>query len=175
MEIRPLTAADGEAIHRSLLGDPEVAAWFRDTGPFTLEECEEMVTRKLAHRAAHRFGWSLGWEGVTCVGWGVAQYCIVDGVSEVEVGWTVASTHWGRGIATELGRHALGEVAPLGLNSIVAYALEHNLASRRVMSKLGMSCEKAFSHLGRPHVLYRLPLSPADRPAPAVPSPQSPA
>ena len=81
-----------------------------------------MVARKLAHRAAHGFGWSLGWEGETCIGWSVAQYCIIDGGCEVEIGWTVARSHWRRGIATELGRQAITEVSSLGLDSIVAYA-----------------------------------------------------
>jgi RimJ/RimL family protein N-acetyltransferase len=159
MEIRPLLATDAPAIHRNLLGDPEIAAWFRSSGPFTLAECEEMVTRKVAHRAVHRFGWSLGWEGDTCVGWGVAQYCIVDGFSEVEIGWTVARSHWRQGIATRLGRHALGEVTSLGLRSIVAYAREENVASRGVMAKLGMTYEKSFDFDGEPHVLYRKPLA----------------
>lgn len=155
MEIRPLRAEDGSAIHRSLLGDPVIAAWFRSGGPFTLEECEEMVTRKVAHRIVHRFGWSLAWEGDTCIGWGVAQFCIVDGFSEVEVGWTVARSHRRRGIAVRLGRHALAETASLGLRSIVAYAREDNVASRGVMTKLGMRYEKSFDFDGLPHVLYR--------------------
>jgi len=159
MEIRPLLATDASAIHRSLLGDPEVASWFRSRGPFTLAECEEMVTRKVAHRAVHRFGWSLGWEGDTCVGWGVAQYCIVDGFGEVEIGWTVASSHWPRGIATRLGQHALTEVKSLGLRSIVAYTREDNVASRGVMTKLGMSYEKSFDFADESHVLYRKPLA----------------
>lgn len=158
MEIRPLIATDAPAIHRSLLRDPEVAAWFRTSGPFSLAECEEMVTRKIAHRAVHRFGWSLGWEGDVCVGWGVAQYCIVDGYSEVEIGWTVARSHWRQGIATRLGQHALSEVSTLGLRSTVAYAREDNAASRGVMTKLGMSYEKDFELNGDPHVLYRMPL-----------------
>ncbi len=155
MEIRPLLETDAAAIHRSLLGDPEVAVWFRSTGPFTLEECEEMVTRKIAHRTAHGFGWSLGWDGDTCVGWGIAQYCIVDGATEVEVGWTVARSHWRRGLATRLGRHALTEVASLPVHSVVAYTREHNVASRGVMGKLGMAYEKDFDLHGEPHVLYR--------------------
>jgi RimJ/RimL family protein N-acetyltransferase len=161
MEIRALRADDGPAIHRSLLGDPVIAAWFRPGGPFSLEECEEMVTRKVAHRIVHRFGWSLAWEGDACIGWGVAQYCIVDGFSEVEVGWAVARSHWRRGIASRLGRHALAEVASLGLRSIVAYAREDNEASRGVMTKLGMMYEKSFDFDGVPHVLYRTP--PAER------------
>jgi RimJ/RimL family protein N-acetyltransferase len=159
MEIRPLLATDARAVHRSLLGDPEVAAWYRSSGPFTLAECEAMVTRKVAHRAAHRFGWSLAWEGETCVGWGVAQYCIVDGFSEVEVGWAVARSHWRRGIASRLGRHALTEVSALGLRGVVAYTRQDNVASRGVMTRLGMAYEKTFDFDGQPHVLYRKPSS----------------
>jgi hypothetical protein len=36
MEIRPLRETDAAAIRRSLLRDPEIAARFRSTGPFTL-------------------------------------------------------------------------------------------------------------------------------------------
>ncbi len=158
MEIRELRATDGPPVHRSLLGDPEVAVWFRPGGAFTLVECEELVARKVAHRAAHGFGWSLGWEGDTCVGWSAAQYCILDGVSEVEIGWAVAQSHWRRGVGTRLGQGALIEVASLGLDSIVAYTREDNVASRGVMTKLGMTYEKSFDFRGEPHVLYRKPL-----------------
>jgi [ribosomal protein S5]-alanine N-acetyltransferase len=154
MEIRPLLATDAPAVH-GLLGDPEVAAWYRAGGPFTLAECEDGLAWKVAHRAAHRFGWSLAWEGNACVGWGVAQYCIVDGFTEVELGWAVARSHWRRGIATRLGRHALSEVSALGLRGVVAYARHDNVASRGVMTKLGMTYEKTFDIDGQPHVLYR--------------------
>lgn len=159
MEIRELRATDAAAIHRSLLGDAEIAAWYRSSGPFTLAECEEMVTRKVAHRTAHRFGWSLGWEGDECIGWSVAQYCILEGATDVEIGWAVARSHWRRGIATRLGQHALTEVGSLGLHSIVAYTREDNVASRGVMSKLEMTYEKSFELQGEPHVLYRKPIA----------------
>jgi RimJ/RimL family protein N-acetyltransferase len=159
MEIRTLQAGDGPAIHRTLLGDPEIAAWFRSDGPFTVAECEEFVTKKVAHRAAHGFGWSLAWEDDVCLGWGLAQYCIVDGASEVEIGWTVARSHWRRGIATRLGKHALSEIDSLALDSVVAYAREDNVASRGVMTKLGMTHEKSFDFRGEPHVLYRMPFA----------------
>jgi RimJ/RimL family protein N-acetyltransferase len=155
MEIRPLLPVDAAAIQQHLLGDPAVAAWFRSSGPFTLAECDELVTKKVAHRAAHGFGWSLAWESGQCVGWGIAQYCIVDRASEVEIGWTVARSHWRRGIATRLGRHALTEISSLGLDSVVAYTRENNAASRGVMDKLGMTFEKGFDVQGEPHVLYR--------------------
>jgi RimJ/RimL family protein N-acetyltransferase len=158
MEIRPLEPSDGPAVHRSLLSDPEIAAWFGPGGSRTLAEAEELTSRKAAHRTVHGFGWSLAWEGDECLGWGVAQHWIIDGFSEVEIGWTVARAHWRRGIATVLGRHALAEVSGRGLRSIVAYTREDNVASRGVMSKLGMSYEKSFDDDGETQVLYRLQL-----------------
>ena len=154
MEIRELLATDGPAVH-SLLGDPQVAVRFRASGPFTLEECEDMVAKKVAHRAAHGFGWHLAWEGDDCLGWSLAQHCIVDGFSEVEIGWTVASSHWRRGIGSLLGDRALAEAVPLGLDSVIAYAREDNPASLGVIRNLGMAYEKSFVWRGLPHVLYR--------------------
>lgn len=157
MEIRPLQPSDGPAVHRSLLSDPEIAAWFGGSAR-TLAQAEEMVAKKAAHRTVHGFGWSLAWEGEECLGWGVAQHWVIDGFSEVEIGWTVARSHWRRGIATVLGRHALTEVSGRGLRSIVAYTREDNVASRGVMSKLGMTYEKSFDDAGETQVLYRLQL-----------------
>jgi RimJ/RimL family protein N-acetyltransferase len=158
MEIRPLGPRDGPAIHATLLGDPEIARWYRPDGPFTMAECEEMVTRKVAHRAAHRFGWALGWDGAACVGWSVAQYCVIGGAAEVEIGWCVARLHQRRGLATRLGRHAITEVGGLGLSSIVAYTRTDNIASRGVMETLGMTHDRDVVHVGLPHVIYRLDL-----------------
>jgi ribosomal-protein-alanine N-acetyltransferase len=165
VEIRPLREGDAAAIHLTLLGDPEIAAWYRSTGPFSRAECEEMVTRKVAHREAHGFGWSLGWDGVECVGWGTLQYCIVDGVTEVEIGWAVARSRWRQGLAIRMAGHLLTELRTaltargLELDTIVAYARADNVASRGVMVKLGMAYEKDFAFDGEPHVLYRLPLA----------------
>jgi [ribosomal protein S5]-alanine N-acetyltransferase len=159
LDVRPLCADDAPAVH-GFLGDPRVAGWFRDTEPFSLSECEQFVQRQLGHWAAHGFGMALGWDGAECVGWSLLQHCIVDGASEVEIGWTVAGDHWGQGIATQLGRHALERADGLALRRLIAYARADNSASCRVMEKLGLEYEKQFEHRGRPHVLYRTPVGP---------------
>ena len=161
MEIRPLEATDGAAVHLSLASDPEIAAWFGPRPVPTLEQTEAMMVRKVAHRTVHGFGWSLAWEGDECLGWAVAQHWIIDGFSEVEIGWTVARAYWRQGLGTVLGRHALGEVTELGLRSVVAYTREDNAASRGVMAKLGMNYEKSFEEDGENLVLYRLMLNAA--------------
>jgi RimJ/RimL family protein N-acetyltransferase len=83
----------------------------------------------------------------------------------VEIGWRLAKKFWGQGLATEGARAALeyGFTA-LKLPEIVALTLPINLASRRVMEKIGMTRDPAddFAHprlaadhpMSR-HVLYR--------------------
>ena len=68
---------------------------------------------------------------------------------------------WSQGIATELGAASL-EVAfgPLALPDVVSFTLPDNLASRRVMEKLGFRFERDTVYAGLPHVLYRLRVSP---------------
>jgi RimJ/RimL family protein N-acetyltransferase len=89
----------------------------------------------------------------------------------VEAAWRLASPYWGRGYAYEAARAAIDDgFDRLGLNEIVAFTVPANLASRRVMEKLGMTRDPAedfdFDHPQLPpghplrrHVLYRLPRS----------------
>jgi RimJ/RimL family protein N-acetyltransferase len=156
LEIRPVTAADTDAL-LELLGDPEVAYWLRasgQSGAFTREECEEIIVKKLAHWTAHGFGMSLGFSDKRCVGRATVQHNLVDGRSEVEIGWAVVRASWGRGLATELGGHALAMARAAGFTRIVAFTRDDNLASQRVMQKLGLTYERDFNHNGHPHVLY---------------------
>lgn len=159
LEIRRVTREDTDALWR-ILGDPEVAHWLRgadESGPFTRPECEEIIARKVAHWTAHGFGMSLGFSDGRCVGRSTIGYNLVDGRAELEIGWAVARDSWGRGLATELGRHALATATAAGFDRIVAFARPDNLASRRVMEKLGLTHERDFTHHGHPHVLFVTP------------------
>ncbi len=161
LEIRPLRDSDAPAVHH-LLADPEVARWLRApdrSEPFSLAECEQFVRGQMGHWAAHGFGTSLGWDGATCVGWSLLQHTIVDGFSEVEIGWTVTSSRWGQGIGTHLGQDGLDRLGGLGLRSVIAYARTDNPRSRRIMDKLGLAYEREFEHRGLRHALYRKVLS----------------
>jgi RimJ/RimL family protein N-acetyltransferase len=88
---------------------------------------------------------------------GGLSHKVFDGEEVVEVGWTTIPERWGEGFATELGQASL-DVAfgPLGLDNVVAYTLPENVASRRVMEKLGFTYEKTapYRTFGD-HVLYR--------------------
>ncbi len=84
----------------------------------------------------------------------------------VEIGWRLASSYWGQGLATEGAQAIVGYgFEQLGLQEIVSFTVPANLRSRRVMEKLDMKRNPAedFNHprpspahrLSR-HVLYRL-------------------
>lgn len=84
----------------------------------------------------------------------------------VEIGWRLAAQFWNRGLATEAARRVIAHAwADLPLTHIVSFTVPANVASRRVMEKLGMTHDPAddFDHprieAGHPlrrHVLYRL-------------------
>lgn len=83
-----------------------------------------------------------------------------------EVGWRLRRQFWGHGYATEAGRAALDHAfSVLALDEVVSMTSVTNLASQRVMQRLGMTRDPADDfdhpripdgHPARPHVLYRL-------------------
>jgi RimJ/RimL family protein N-acetyltransferase len=157
LDLRPVQRGDARALH-ALMSDPEVARWLRPkgvSGPFTLEECEAMAIRDTGHWRAHGFGPWLAWEDDMAAGRCLLKHSLVDGRGEVEIGWALTSRYWGRGVGTAMGRHALAAAAERGITNIVAFTRVDNVASRRVMEKLGLAHERDFEHAGYPHVLYR--------------------
>lgn len=64
---------------------------------------------------------------------------------EMELGYRLHSSLWGRGLATEAaGRLLKYGATELGLDYIIATALARNVGSRRVMEKIGMRFERPY-------------------------------
>jgi RimJ/RimL family protein N-acetyltransferase len=85
----------------------------------------------------------------------------------VEIGWRLSAHVWNQGLATEGATRAVVHFAfeNLELESLVSFTALQNLASQRVMQKVGMTHNQAedFDHPNLPeghrlrrHVLYRL-------------------
>jgi RimJ/RimL family protein N-acetyltransferase len=141
-----------------IFADPRVGATMG--GVWTAEQVAGHAAAVDAHWREHGFGYWMWFErsGGAPVARGGLARTVFDGVPELEVGWTTVPDRWGEGFATELGRAAI-DVAfgELGSPGLVAYTLPHNVASRRVMEKLGFTYEKTapYKTFGA-HVLYRL-------------------
>lgn len=64
------------------------------------------------------------------------------GIGEWEIGWKIHPNCWGQGYATEAARELMRYAfTHLGVRRIVAFCHAENLASLRVMEKLGMQRE----------------------------------
>jgi RimJ/RimL family protein N-acetyltransferase len=74
---------------------------------------------------------------------------------DVELGYTLARSAWGRGYATELGAALVAYAFDtLGVDRVVAQVEPANRASRHVLEKLGMTERELRTAYGRPHLLY---------------------
>jgi RimJ/RimL family protein N-acetyltransferase len=159
LALRPIESGDG-AVLRDLVGHPEVWEWLTprgEDGPAALAQCAAWARRDAAHWELHGFGKWLALEDGAPVARGGLSITFLEGRPEVEIGWAVARQHWGRGIATQIALAALREASGLGLRGIVAFARTENGASLRVMEKAGLQRERAITHAGYPHLLYRQP------------------
>jgi RimJ/RimL family protein N-acetyltransferase len=139
-------------------------------GPMSRDRSDAFVDRIEAHWDEHGWGlWAVevvdGPPFVGYVGLWPADH-VAPGT--VEVGWRLASEHWGRGYATEGAREALRfGFTEVGLDEIASFTVPQNVRSRRVMERIGLVRDPTgdFSHarvdpVAHPHlvrhVLYRL-------------------
>ena len=140
-----------------LLSDPRVAATLG--GVPTRARVAAMIDAQAAQFERYGFGLCAWRDRATgeVIARGGIQHTHVGGADEVEAGWAVAADRWGEGLATEMSREAVRVAFDVvGLDDLVAFTLVDNVASRRVMERLGMVYERDLEHAGLPHVLYRL-------------------
>jgi RimJ/RimL family protein N-acetyltransferase len=155
LHLRPFTAADQDAIH-AVYADPEVMRHVGHGAHKTMAETANAlrIYGDVLARRGYSFLAVTEREGGRLVGDGGLHPLGGQG-PEVELGYTLERSAWGRGYATELGRalieHAFTE---LGAPSVVALVEPGNRASRHVLEKLGMTEREERMAYGRPHVLY---------------------
>ena len=152
--LRPPTLGDLDAWHAIYVDAEEV--WY-GAPRSSLDENREKLERQIAHFADHGFGMcavNLAASGETV---GAAGLQHLEGGPEIEVGYRFLKRHWGNGYATESALASLDwGFDDLGLERIVAVALETNLASRRVLEKCGLE-EIGLTHVyGLEHVKYEI-------------------
>ena len=156
LRLRPWSIADKEAF-RPIATDPLVMRYISTGNPWTDEQIDEFVTRQMRWYTRHGYClWRLlRSSDDALIGICGIQPLTVDGQDEVEIGWWLTPSEWGKGLATEAATAALRfAFDTAGLRRIIAIAQPENRASRRVMDKLGMRFERDAVHKGIPIVLY---------------------
>ena len=135
--LRPAWPEDADAIFAGI-GEREVVCNLaRAPWPYTLKDAREFLSRP-APDALPRFAITMpGEHGSDLVGM-VGLNCHEDGENDVvELGYWIARSHWGQGIATEAVRGILEVARSIGIRRIEAGHFTDNPASGRVMRKVG--------------------------------------
>jgi ribosomal-protein-alanine N-acetyltransferase len=137
--------------------DPGVMAMLN--GVRSAEETGAIFDRLIDHWDRFGFGWYTVRDRVSgrFAGRGGLRHLVVGGLDEVEIGYALLPEYWGRGLATELAiRCVRVGFEAIGLRELVGLTRPANLASRRVLEKVGFAFECETEYADLPHVLYRL-------------------
>jgi len=147
--LRVLTAADADNLF-DLDSDPDVMRYLNNGRTHTRKE---IVERVLPHYLDHyaRYGDRYGfWAAIEkprgdFIGWFHLRP-FRDAPEEIELGYRLKRSSWGKGYATEGSRALIQKgFVELGIDKIVADTLARNVRSRRVMEALGMTLEAEFT------------------------------
>ena len=78
---------------------------------------------------------------------------------DLEIGWAIERSRWGRGYAAEAARAAADWVhRTLGADHVVHFIQERNVRSIRVAEKLGAKLDGTFELFGVDVLVYRTQL-----------------
>ncbi|WP_119167287.1 GNAT family N-acetyltransferase [Algihabitans albus] len=158
LQLKQSAAADLDAM-MALDSDPEVMRFIRT--PIT-EDTQQDRLVQLVGRVDRDYGPGLGFWSVFPKTkperfLGFVLLTILDGNSEVEIGWRFARTTWGKGYATEAAQAVLDYgFRDLALDPIVAVIRPGNRRSLAVAEKLGLNRDGTRKAYGKDLPFYRL-------------------
>ena len=142
-----------------MMGDPAVAAPLGHDGPVDPPQAWRDMAFLAGHWALKGYGhWVLETlDTGECVG--RAGLLRPEGWPDLEVGWTIAREHWGKGYAPEAARAACAwGHEQLGVDHILSLIHPDNAQSIRVAEKLGETLEGRHSTRGFDLLVYGVDL-----------------
>ena len=159
LTLRHFTAHDDQAVHRAVFSDPEVMRY--GDGIQTLQWTRAWIqTCQQNFYEAKGYGPYAIIERATqvLIGYcGLFYFPDVNGQPEIEVGYRLAQSAWGKGYATEAAS-AVRDYAfnIFGIHRLIAIIDPANTASIRVAEKLGMQYEQdvMFESYSHPDHVY---------------------
>jgi ribosomal-protein-alanine N-acetyltransferase len=141
--LRPLTVADAEAIFSTWASDPDVTRYMSYSTHSSVNVTVEWLTmeEQSASKDTHyNWGFVLKETGVL-IGSGGIYY--TESREAYDLGYNIAKPYWGRGLTTEASRGMLDfAVQTLNVREFTAHHAKDNLASGKVLEKLGFVYQK---------------------------------
>ena len=166
LTFRPMTLDDHDLMFE-LDTDPAVMKYITEGKIPTMEEIKEVYIPRLAKYLNVEKGWGL-WnaflkDGGDYIGWILVRPMDFFGdkplYDDIELGWRFKQSTWGKGYGTEAAKQVMEALSELDyINRFTAIADKDNIASIKIMEKLGMTYVKSDiykdSQLGDMDVVY---------------------
>ncbi|WP_062061396.1 GNAT family N-acetyltransferase [Aquimarina longa] len=158
--IRDLENFDAQGIF-DLDSDPEVHEYLGKHPIKTIQEAEEVINFIRNQYLENGIGrWAvidkktndfMGWTGLKY------EQKLREDMSYYDLGYRLRKKYWGNGIATETAIESLAYgFDKLNLKKICAAADVNNIASNKVLQKIGLQFIETFDYEGKPHNWYTI-------------------
>jgi ribosomal-protein-alanine N-acetyltransferase len=156
LRLRHFTPNDADELHR-IYSNPELFKYMSNEKPLLWEQTRTVINSIIESWQHYNFGvWALvDKRNQKLIGHCGLKY--LENTLEVQIGYLLLKRYWGKGLATEAAWASLKygfEV--MKLPKIVAVAKPENIASRRVMEKVGMKYEKDAYYYNNNVVYYSI-------------------
>ncbi|MDX1414068.1 MAG: GNAT family N-acetyltransferase [Candidatus Promineifilaceae bacterium] len=152
--LRPFDEDDVYEMYQILRGK-EVLRYFPNSSLPSREQVKRMVRNIINHWQDHGYGlWAVeSRKEQILMGRCGLQY--LPDTAEVEVDFILGNEYWGHGFATEAAKVSLQYgLEKLGINTIVGIVHIDNIASQRVLEKIGMRLIESKEYFGMPCYRY---------------------
>ncbi len=156
LRLRQFAPDDLDELYR-IYSHPNLIKYVATEKPLCLEDTKAAINCQVEHWRKYRFG---VWAVIHKKHQKLIGHCglkFLENTPLVQLGYLLLPSYWGRGLGTEAASAVLRygfEVTKL--EKIVAIALPENLASRRVMEKVGMKYEKEAYYYNHNVVFYSI-------------------
>ncbi len=152
LAFRDWNAEDLDRFH-AICSDPQVRQFVGDGQAWSKARTEQFIQSAIGMLHEHGFcQWPLIYKASQEL---IGSCGFVNTNTDPEIGWRLAPKYWGQGLATEGARTVLKHgIQTLGFQRVIATVEAKNVASIRIIEKLGMTLVEKFDGDGREIMLY---------------------
>jgi ribosomal-protein-alanine N-acetyltransferase len=148
LRLRSFEIEDAEPLHQILAGK-DMLRYFPSPGPPDLARVQRLISRQIDHWEEYGYGWWAVEDLQTqqLLGWNGLQY--LPETDEIEIGYLLAQPYWGKGLATEGAKVGINfAFDQLLIPIIIGIVHPDNIASQRVLEKIGLQFEQEAEYFG---------------------------
>ncbi len=156
LQLRHFTPNDADDLYR-IYSQPDLFKYMSNDKPLLWEQARAVINSLTENWQQHQFGvWAVVYKNHQEL-IGHCGFKFLENTKEIQIGYILLKSYWNMGLGTEAAKASLEYAFEIAnLERIVAVAKPENIASRRVMEKVGMKYEKDAYYYNNEVVYYSI-------------------